>query len=284
MRYQILTKIESDDNLATLLNAFQRELGLLEQVVLPRDSMGEFNRLLASATSAQPSQDAQQLLSYLQPRFYQLQVLSNSLTDLHKNINWAIKDLTNFFVEYEGNLLRYAIENRMKVIDEFGSEDETDWEEDGFDDEGPKWKVAYKDAEESLRHYTLHNDLQQYFAGSDSRGEKIGTSHAEDFRSFSEHVRRATEFNPFKLLRKFTGAELPVYHENETGEMVAQTLGDEVEDELNEDLKNQSLVHFFEQVLVRANQAAASFTFATTAEDYRQLLTQLETIRDVRFL
>jgi hypothetical protein len=213
-----------------------------------------------------------------------LQVLSNSLTDLHQNIHWAIKNLTTFFTEYEGDLQRYAIENRLKVIDEFGSDDETDWQEDGVDEEGPKWKVAYKDDAESLASYTLHHDLQQYFTGSDTRGEKIGTSQAQDFRYFSEHVRRATEFNPFKLLRQFTGAELPVYHENEAGEMIAQTLGEQVEDELNEDLKNHSLVHFFEQVLVRANQAAATFTFATTAEDYRQLLTQVETIRDVRFL
>ncbi|OUJ67690.1 hypothetical protein [Hymenobacter crusticola] len=80
--------------------------------------------------------------------------------------------------------------------------------------------------------------MQQYFAGSDSRGEKIGTSHAEDFRSFSEHVRQATDFNPFKLLRKFTSAKLTVYYEGEMGEMIPQTLGEEIEDEFNEDPKN----------------------------------------------
>lgn len=284
MRYQILTKIDSEDNLATLLNAFQRELSLLEQVVLPRDSMREFNRLLQLAGNNIPDEEAQQLFNYTLPRFYHLQVLNNSLTDLHKNIGWAIKDLQKFFAQYAGDLQRYAIEKRVEVIDEFGSDDETDWEEDGFDEEGQKWKVAYKDDEASLKPYTLHSDLQQYFAGSDSRGEKIGTSTPEDFAYFSEHVRQATQLNPFKLLRQFTGAELPVYHENEAGQMVAQTLGEEIESELNEDLKNQSLVHFFEQVLVRAQTAAKAFEQATKAEDYRQLLTQLETIRDVRFL
>jgi hypothetical protein len=52
MRYEILTKINADDHLAQLLNAYQGELGLLEQVVLPRESMGEFQRLLDSANSA----------------------------------------------------------------------------------------------------------------------------------------------------------------------------------------------------------------------------------------
>jgi len=284
MRYQILTKIEPEDNLAKLLNTFQNELHLLEQVVLPRDSMSEFNRLLQLAASNTPDEEAQQLFSYTLPRFYHLQVLNNSLTDLHKNIGWAIKDLTIFFDQYAGDLQRYAIEKRIEVIDEFGSEDEADWEEDGFDEEGQKWKVAYKDDPESLKHYTLHHDLQQYFPGSDSRGEKIGTSTPEDFAYFSGHVRHATQLNPFKLLRQFTGAELPVYHENAEGQMVAQTLADEIEDELNEDLKNQSLVHFFHQVLLRAQTAATTFASATTAADYQQLLAQLEMIRDVRFL
>jgi len=284
MRYQILKKIDAEDNLAKLLNAFQHELHLLEQVVLPRESMREFNRLLQLAGNNTPDEEAQQLFTYTLPRFYHLQVLNNSLTDLHKNIGWAIKDLTKFFAQYAGDLQRYAIEKRLEIIDEFGSEDQSDWEEDGFDEEGQKWKVAYKDDLESLKPYTLHNDLEQYFPGSDTRGEKIGTSAPQDFAYFSEHVRQATQLNPFKLLRQFTGAELPVYHQNEAGEMVAQTLGEEVESELNEDLKNQSLVHFFHQVLLRAQTAAVSFEKATTAEDYQQLLTQLETIRDVRFL
>jgi len=284
MRYQILKKIDAEDNLAKLLNSFQGGLHLLEQVVLPRDSMGEFNRLLQLAGNNIPDEEAQQLFSYTLPRFYHLQVLNNSLTDLHKNIGWAIKDLQKFFDQYAGDLQRYAIEKRLEVIDEFGSEDETDWEEDGFDEEGQKWKVAYKDDPESLKPYTLHHELAQYFSGSDTRGEKIGTSFPEDFAYFSEHVRHATQLNPFKLLRQFTGAELPVYHENEAGEMVAQTLGEEIESELNEDLKNQSLVHFFHQVLLRAQNAATAFEQATTADDYQQLLTQLHVIRDVRFL
>jgi len=193
MRYQILKKIDSEDNLAKLLNSFQGELHLLEQVVLPRDSMREFNRLLQLAGSNTPDEEAQQLFTYMLPRFYHLQVLNNSLTDLHKNIGWAIKDLQKFFDQYAGDLQRYAIEKRLEVIDEFGSEDETDWEEDGFDEEGQKWKVAYKDDPESLKSYTLHNDLQQYFPGSDTRGEKIGSSSPEDFAYFSEHVRQATQ-------------------------------------------------------------------------------------------
>ena len=76
-------------------------------------------------------------------------------------------------------------------------------------------------------------------------------------------------------------AELPLYQRSETGEMVPQTLGDEVESELNEDLRNQSIVAYFRQVMHACNQAAAMEAFATTPGHCQHLLTHLTAIRDV---
>lgn len=283
MRYQILDPIDASDNLATLFNAYQRKLCLLEQVVLPRETMSEYRQLLAQTTSGTLSEEHAHRLNYCVPRLYYLAVLNNSLRDLHSNVLWAIEALTDFFTRYEGDLQRYAIEERIKYLDEEGGGDDSDWEPDGFDEEGEKWKVVYKDDEASLVSYTLGSKIEQYFTGAEFRGEKIGTSQAEDFAYFSEHVEQASDFNPFKLLREFTGAELPVYQQNETGELVPQTLGEEVEADLNEDLRNQSLVAYFRQVLHACNHAAALQCFATRTEHYQELLDQLETIRDVAF-
>jgi len=281
MRYQVLTKIEAEDNLAQLFNAYQRQLHTLECITLPKESMSDYQELLRSATSGTPSESAQHVFGHSVPRFYMLQVLSNSLTDLHKNIGWCIRDLTKFFEQYDGDLKRYAIETRLSVIDEFGSDDETDWQEDGFDEEGQKWKVAYKDDEETLKRYSLRADLQQYFKNEDDMGEKIGSSQAEDFAYFSTLVEHATDFNSMKFLRQAFNAELPLYRQNEAGEMVPQSLGDEVENELNETLRNESIVGYFKTALELARQAAITFMFATSADDYRKLLTQLQAVRDV---
>lgn len=283
MRYTILTKIKADDNLAKLLNAYMRPLSTLEQFVLPHESMAEYGQLLQSATSPTPSEEADHLFNHSTPRFYYLQVLDNALTDLHKNIHWALKALTKFFAEYEGDVRRYAIENRLNVIDEYGSDDSSDWEEDGFDEEGQKWKVTYKDDAPSLAPYSLHNDLAQYFKGADSRGEKIGTSTAADYTYFSAQVAHATDLSVFKFLRETSGKAIPLYRENEQGDMVEQTLGEEVENELNEDLHNQSIVQYFHLVLNEAQKTAAHYHACQTSEDFRQLLTQLEQLRDVCF-
>ncbi|WP_324671491.1 hypothetical protein [Hymenobacter sp. GOD-10R] len=281
MRYKVLTNIKAEDNLAQLFNAYQRQLHTLECLSLPNESMGDYQALLRSVASDAPSESAQHVFNHAVPRFYALQVLSNSLTDLHKNIGWCIKALTEFFDQYDGDLTRYAIETRLKVVDEFGSDDETDWEEDGFDEKGQKWKVTYKDDEKTLKRYSLHADLEQYFKQENSCGEKIGSSHPEDFAYFSTLVENATDFNSMKFLRQAFDAELPLYRQNEAGDMVQQSLGDEVENELNEALRNESIVGYFNTVLELARQAAITFVFATTADDYRKLLTQLQAVRDV---
>lgn len=283
MRYQILEPIQADDNLAALLNAYRRKLWPLEQGVMPRETMSECRQLL-TRPSARPLSELQaHRLDHCVPHFYYLAVLNNSLTDLYKNIGWCIEALTTFFADYEGDLQRYAIEERLKYLNEDGGGESSDWEPDGFDEEGEKWKVVYKDDEASLAPYTLRRNLEQYFTGADTGIERIGTSQAEDFTYFSDFVERATDFSPVKLLRQFTGAELPVYQQNEAGEMIAQTLGEEVEKEINEDLRNQSLVATFHHVLHACNQAAATHAFATQPEHFQELLDRLLAIRDLTF-
>jgi len=283
MRYQILDPIDATTNLAALFNSYQRKLFPLEQVVLPRETMSEYQQLLAQSASDTLNEEQSHRLNYCMSQLYYLAVLNNSLRDLHSNVIWAIEALTDFFTRYKGDLQRYAIEERLKIVDEWGSEEESDWEPDGFDEKGEKWKVAYKDDEASLAPYTLRSKLEQFFIGADFVGEKIGTSQAKDFAYFSGQVEHATDFNPIKLLREFTGAELPAYQQSEAGEMIPQSLGEEVESELNEDLRNQSIVAYFRQVLQHCNQAATTWASATRPEHYQALLSQLEIIRDVAF-
>lgn len=290
MRYFTLKHIKETDNLALILNAYMKALSTIDQLSVPRETMGEYMRLLNERSSPQkretPSSKAcEQLFDWRAPRFFMLQVLSNSLNDWHKNIGWAIKALTDFFEQYpDGDLTRYAIENRLRCIDEYGSDDESDWEKDGFDAQGEqKWKVVYKDDAVALADYSLANDIEQYFTGSEGSEEKIGTSHAPDYTYFSTLVRQESAFCPLKMISAVFGKDLPTYKQNEAGEMVEQSLADQVESSINEDITNAHVIAWFELALKQSNYCAGLQTFATSADHYRELLNHLVRVRDLDF-
>lgn len=288
MRYDILENIKPEegqtlDNLGQLFNAYLGRLGMLESSVFPRETMREFRRLWSEEPTPKlkkREREQQKHLASFIPQFYHLQILSNSLCSLHRNVNGAIKKLTEFFATYEGDLKRYAIENRLRSIDEYGSEDDSDWYRDNEADESEKWKAVYKDDEQSLANYTLTDELKQFFAEADWRGEHIGSSDVEDFACYTRMVSRSSGFSPFKAIARFTGTELPIYRQNEAGEMVPQSQAELVESEVNDELRDVRVGCYFDQLLGRLQRAAACYAAAKTSEEYSTLLGQLESIRD----
>jgi hypothetical protein len=288
MRYDILENIKAEesetlDNLAQLFNAYMGRLSMLESSVFPRENMREFARLWSAnpvpKLKKREREQAKHLASFI-PQFYHLQILSNSLHDLHRNVNGAIAKLTAFFDTYGGDLKRYAIENRLNCIDEYGSDEDSDWYRDNEADETEPWKVVYKEDEQALASYTLAADLVQFFAEADWRGEHIGSSGVEDFARFTVMVARNASFNPFKAIAAFTGTELPIYRTNEQGEMVPQSLAEQAENEMNDELRDVRVACYFDQILRRLEQAASCHKAAHATEDYSTLLGQLESIRD----
>lgn len=285
MRHFIIEKIKAEDNLATLFNAYLDRLSYLEISVMPTGSMNDFRRLFTDAPtglSKREKKQAKHLLAFI-PESYRLQLLSNSLSELHHKVAGAIEVLTAFFDEYGGDLKRYTIENRLKSIEENGSDDGSDWYRLNEADENEPWKVVFRDDAESLAPYTLSSELADYFTGSDWRGEHIGSSQPADFACYTRMVERATDLDPFKAAA-FTGQEIPVYRQNDAGEMVQQSLGERTESQLNNELKNVRVAAWFEQTLDALNRAAALHTFATDAAGYRALLTQLQRVRDCQGL
>lgn len=289
MRHFILDKIQPEegqtlDNLGQLFNAYAGRLSMLESTAMPRESMREFRRLWTEAATTKLTKQEKQQAEGMNNRiihFYHLQIVSNSLHELHRNVNGAIGKLTDFFGTYAGDLQRFAIETRLRSIEEYGSDEDSDWEENGLDADGkPNWKATYKDDPKSLKPYTLREELEHYFPGGHWRGEHIGNSTAEDFACYTRLVAHSAAFSPFKAIAKFTGTELPIYHQNEAGEMVPQTAADRVESEVNEELRDVRVACYFDQLLARLTRAAACYKKAKKSEDYFTLLGQLESIRD----
>jgi hypothetical protein len=253
MRHRILEPLTATDNLALLFNAYQRGLSTFDMVTVPRESMRACNALF---TQQEAGKLPKYPISDQARRYYEMTVLSNSLHGLHRSVTGALQLLTTFLTTYELDLTRYAAENRMRTIDEFGSEDESDWEPDGFDEEGQIWKVTYKDDPESLAPYTLHHDLAQFFASSEDQGERIGTSRAQDYAVYTHAVATQTELSLRKFFSQVMGKDITITQVQPDGELVPMSLADQIEDELNEDIVNANLTAEFNAVLTKCEELA----------------------------
>ncbi len=279
MRYFTLERIQAEDNLALLLNAYMKALNMLDQTVVPRQTMAQYMRLLNERRSAEerqaPASEAcTQLFDWRESRFFMLQVLSNSLTDWHQSITQAIRHLTEFFEQYGDDLTRFSIEMRRLSLEKYGSEDEADYHDDGT--------IKYRDDADALAKFTLGVDLVDYFISCDGR-ERIGTSQAADYAHFTNIVRHGADYCPSKMLSQLTGKEIPTDKANEQGERVAQSLGEKVEAELNQDIANARVVAWFDLALAQAAHCAELYLLAKTADDYRALLAHLIKVRDLDF-
>jgi hypothetical protein len=253
MRHRILEPLTADDNLALLFNAYLRGLSTFDIVTIPRETMRECNAAFAREARAKKPKHS---ITDQARRYYELTVLSNSLHSIHRSITGALRLLDKFITTYELDLTRYAIENRLRYIDDWGSEDESDWEPDGFDEEGQKWKVAYKDDAESLAPYSLHHDLASFFNGHDTRGEYIGTSRPDDFAVYTHAVATQTELSLRKLFSNGLGKDLTISRVQENGELAPVSLAEQIEDELNEDIVNTTLAEEFNAVLYKCEELA----------------------------
>ncbi|WP_375438143.1 hypothetical protein [uncultured Hymenobacter sp.] len=251
MRHRILEPLLATDNLALLFNAYLRGLSTFDMVTAPRETMRECNAAFAREAAG----DKPKLSIVDQARrYYELTVLSNSLHSLHRSVVGALALLEDFLKIYQADLTAYAVANRLRSIDEWGSDDESDWEPDGFDEKGQKWKVAYKDDPTSLAPYSLHHELAAFFNGHDTRGEYIGTSHPSDFAVYSHAVATQTELSLRKMFSHGFKQDLTIYGQQADGQMLPLSLADQIEDELNEDIVNSSLVDEFNAVLYKCEE------------------------------
>ena len=85
---------------------------------------------------------------------------------------------------------------------------------------GEGWEITETTDPSLLTEYGLHAELARFFATPDEHGEYIGTSGPIDFRRFTLAVKHQTDFTPRKLFAAVGGVELPLYRQDENGQMV----------------------------------------------------------------
>jgi hypothetical protein len=283
MRYDLLKQLDATDPLAHLFNQYFKGLSTLAIMAEPSyNTMAEVRTLYTKGGKAKHRNH----LRHSARRYYELTVLRNSLHDIHHHVGEAILLLERFFADYEGDLLRYAIERRLKSIREHGSDDESDWQrnpEVADADATDAWQVVYKDDGESLAYYTLHADLAYHF-GQDSRGEYIGTSGPDDFYPYTNMVQQQSAFSFRKMLEGVTGKEVTLTRVADDGSQAPMSLADHIEDEMNEDIRSADLVLCFDTVLAMCVEIAKHFPHLPIDQPvpYQALLDCLRLVRDVQ--
>lgn len=242
--FSILKKVEGDDRLAQLFNAYLKGLSTPAIMCEPTYYTMRELRELRDGTLGKKNK---KMLKHSIKNFYHLTVLGNSLRQIHSHVLGAIAELEGFFTKYGDNLLDYAADKRVKSLMECGSNNDeealTDWYRDNEADETEEWKAVRKTDPESLKHYTLHSELEWHFGGQDAgRGEYVGTSSERDFYPYTTLVENQSVFSFRKMIGTLTGKELTTYQRQDDGSMAPMSLGDQVEHELNKDLLGEKVV------------------------------------------
>ncbi|SMB92021.1 hypothetical protein SAMN00120144_2512 [Hymenobacter roseosalivarius DSM 11622] len=282
MNKRVLLPIQANDPLAKLFNAYMQGLRTSELMYLPRETMRECQEAFTREAAGEVLD-----ISIVDQarRYFELTVVSNSLSDMHCNIGDAIALLEGFFADYGGDVNAFAIQNRMNKVKEYGGDD-SDWYLDTEAEEENQWKIRYTDDPEALKGYTLHDELSGCFNGyGEIRGEYIGTSGPEDFASHTVLVRGQTEFSLRKMLSLYDPgyAEEAVLYQQADGSYTALPLADQIEHELNEDINNDHLANLFEAVLHSKVEVRQYYdSMPQDVSNYQILLQKLKMIQNVK--
>ncbi|QJX46629.1 hypothetical protein HMJ29_06625 [Hymenobacter taeanensis] len=248
MRFTILEEIKAETPLAHLFNTYMRGLSTLEIFSTPRESMHECRVRFAKEQRGEVP--TLSIVGQAQ-RYYELTVLSNALGSLYSHIQDAADLLTAFYTKHGGDLTAYAVANRRHHLNEYGGGEDDDWHHTGTGnpDAGEGWEVTDTTDPARLAEYSLHRELARFFPDSESHGEYIGTSGPIDFHRFTVAVEHQTDFALRKMFAAVGGHEIPIYRQDESGEMVPIPVIEQIEQEINEDVANERLTAYFNAVL-----------------------------------
>lgn len=146
----------------------------------------------------------------------------------------SIKIIDEFENDYNSDLIHYAAQKRIDLIDKWGG-DEKDFTESG--------DIRFSTDEKDLAFYNIKYYLSNHIEieASNFRGEKVGSSMIDDLEYTNLFVKNATDFDIFKFFRQ-NGHNIQPLTRFPDGTMKPLTLADEIELEINKDIANQSVI------------------------------------------
>ena len=118
--------------------------------------------------------------------------------------------------------------------------------------------IADRPAAEVEAEYGLASELARFFPNDEARGEYLGSSEVADYEPFTLMVAQQSQFG-FRQMFAHAGKELTLYRKDEDGEMQPLSLADQLEDELNEDIRNETLTDNFRRIIFAGGVANELF-------------------------
>ena len=274
MRPDTLVPIAATDPLAQLFNQYLKGLSCTDSLFTPRLSMRECRRRFQAG---KPSPTARRPMTEYARVFYELTVLHQSLHDLHACVAGAVTLLEDFFTTYQGDLHRYATENRRASLQRYQSPESIESE-----DAAAEADEFGEDDADSLTYYTLQHELGEFFCGpeNDINGEYIGSSSSEDFAFYTRIVATQADHTLHKHQAAMKRIFPTRYRTGPNGEREPLPLGEQLEEDLNADIRNARVANAFNHVLTTCSAAAELYTHLDpdVVDDYRLLLEGLQLI------
>ncbi|GAB3303438.1 hypothetical protein [Hymenobacter tenuis] len=259
-----------------LFNEYLNALRTPDMAAAPRYSMKRFWK------ECDKPEDEDATMGRVAFNHYLLRTVNCSLHDLNRALKNAEDTLESFFKEGK-TLEEWARANRLQMIEEYGGEPE-DWFDTGAVDEAgePVWAIC-EATPEDLTHYDLWDEMSRFFASGGMHGEYIGSSRPEDYNPTTIIVESQSVFSFRRMIEGVTGKPANLVTVNETGEQTPVSLGQMIEDEINEDLRGADVAGRFRGAIAACCMARTFFKRLdrTNPEDFRALLQLVQNIRQL---
>ena len=254
-----------------IFNSYLYQVRSLEHVVASPRSMAAYAALVA-AEEATTTQNVAEMDGMLRG----LQVLSNSLHELAHCLTEAYLELEEFITE-GSDFQQFAAYKRVQDLEQYGYADEADVTPDGR-------AFCLRSEPEALAPFQLPVVLAEYFATTNTQGERIGTSGPADYAYYSSLVANELVFALRDPSQPATPANLTTYRRTEVQEAGFTEV--EQPDErfvfASALRRGPALVAQFNTVLTRCQKAATLYhsLAADDAAGYARLFALLTKIVD----
>ena len=239
--------IKSELPLAKAFNRVISKIGTLRIMSFPRkfsDLTGEFA--------------AFNMLS-----FYETVLWEQWLHGVFKRLEEWENTINKYFDEYDGSWEYYALSKRLDFLNEYGSEDDEDYNPDGT-------IKTQGITNEQLRYYTVFNDLYHDCV------DIVQDTKPDDLNSLISALDASSQISIADILQQVSGTKIESYISDENGRFRPTTFVDKVEikvSEMAEAYDLGKLVYKITQIMESmTNEIESIYSSDKAFQDNRELL------------
>lgn len=202
---EFMESIESDLPLAKAFNRIISKISLLRIMSLPR--------VFSDATG--------ELAIFKMQSYYETVFWEKWLHGVYKRLEEWTNIINEYFDEYSGSWEYYALSKRLDYINEYGSDDEEDYNPDGT-------VKTHGITREQLKYHTVFSDLYSDFV------DIVQDTKPADLYSLISTLKANSQISIIDILQQVSGKEIESYIMDESEYLRPATFADKVETKVSE--------------------------------------------------